>query len=179
MITDRFVGIPPPPAAPAETGGLEPIAAHRQHLSSDEEAPIRRCPRVFDAHHGGTTMPFRIALPHLSVRSTGAVRRGATLISVCVATAALADPSPDRPTMGVGKSGEGVMRQLMNWQTCFKRDGARDVTTILAACDRLADSPDLLPRQREFLARWRAKLMQGDQAQESKSETKSGPRIER
>lgn len=122
------------------------------------------------------------SIAELLRRCTGAWRRAATLIAACAATTALADPSLDRRTSGARESREGVMPQLLNWQTCFKRDGTRDLAAILAACDRLADSPDTLPRQREFLARWRAKLVQGDPAQESKSETndpKSGTRVER
>lgn len=110
-----------------------------------------------------------------------AARRVATLISICAATAAFADPSMDGRATGARGSGEGVMRQLLNWQTCFKRDGTRDIIAILDACDRLAASPDLMPNQREFLARWRVKLSTGDQTQESKSKThdpKSAPRIE-
>jgi hypothetical protein len=101
-----------------------------------------------------------------------AARRTATLIAVCAATAAFADPSMDSGATGARGSGEGVMRQLLAWQTCFKRDGTRDLPVILDACDRLAANPDLLPNQREFLAKWRVKLSKGDQTQESKSEAK-------
>jgi hypothetical protein len=34
----------------------------------------------------------------------------------------------------------------------------RDIDAILDSYDRLAESPDLMPNQREFLARWCAKL---------------------
>jgi hypothetical protein len=98
-----------------------------------------------------------------------ASRHAATLMLISIATAA-ADPSGGRPT-GAGGSGEGVMRQLLSWQTCFKRDGTRDLGVILEACDRLAESPDLMPNQREFLARWRAKLTQGDRAKEATSQS--------
>lgn len=116
------------------------------------------------------------------LRHIGAWRLDAALISACMATAAFADSSPDLPAIGSREPGEGVMRQLLNWQTCFKKDGTRDLAAILAACDRLADAPDLLPRQREYLARWRVRLTQGDQPQDGKSDPndpKSGARLER
>jgi hypothetical protein len=95
--------------------------------------------------------------------------RAAILASICAATSAFADPPADGRASGSRASGEGVMPQLLYWQTCFKRDGMRDLSVILEACDRLAASPGLLPNQREFLARWRVKLTTADQAQERSS----------
>jgi hypothetical protein len=124
---------------------------------------------AFVDRHKGATMSLRITKRRRIGGGSGArppradaARHAATLISILVATAAAAGDPSDGGSTGARGPGEGVMRQLLSWQTCFKRDGTHDIAVILDACDRLAESPDLLPNQREFLARWRAKLSNGD-----------------
>jgi hypothetical protein len=66
--------------------------------------------------------------------------------------------------------GGGVLESISRWQACFTRGHIPDVDAVVAACDLIANSPDLPEPTREWVARRRLMLLEFKTRMQEKSE---------